>query len=45
MKNNDDKGKSLKSDVEFEVPEEIEKEGVADFIGAASKGAKGKITI
>ena len=35
----DDKGKSLKSDVEFEVPEEIEKEGVADFIGAASKAA------
>ena len=35
----DDKGKSLKSDVEFEVPEEIEKEGVADFIGAAAKAA------
>ena len=35
----DDKGKSLKSDVEFEVPEEIEKEGGADFIGAASKAA------
>lgn len=35
----DDEGKSLKSDVEFEVPEEIEKEGVADFIGAASKAA------
>ena len=35
----DDKGKSLKSDVEFEVPEEIEKEGVADFIGAASTAA------
>ena len=35
----DDKGKSLKSDVEFEVPEEIEKEGFADFIGAASKAA------
>ncbi len=35
----DDKGKSLKSDVEFEVPEEIEKECVADFIGAASKAA------
>ena len=35
----DDEGNSLKSDVEFEVPEEIEKEGVADFIGAASKAA------
>jgi len=35
----DDEGKSLKNDVEYEVPEEIEKEGVADFIGAASKAA------